>query len=328
MTGESVLFWLTLVVYLVCSVLYHAHLFANAPAAQRVAGALLPLGLVLHFAGIGVWCTTHSWSILRDPGMPFSLVAFMVALAQFGLNFLPKWSSLGSLTVPIAFLAIFWSGLNASAGTFSSPPATLMLRPHVTVVLLGFAAFTLAFCLAVLYLVQSRMLKTKQIKGFFSRLPPLESVSNASHWLAITGFSMLTLGIITGVMVAPARYGPGWLLDPRVAPSLITSMVAWVIYGAYLGVSLGLGWRGRKTTYFLIAGFVVVLIAMVASVPRKTANRPSARADAPPAATQTARWIIADIPAVQVLAARDNRWPSWRIGKRNNPSGRQQEHAL
>ena len=280
MNIDTALFWLTLLLYLVSSVCHHAHLFADAAAARRTAATLLPVGVLTHLAAIGAWCTTHPWSILRDPGMPFSLVAFVLALTQLGLNFRPRWFSFGSLTLPSAFLAQFYAGVNASAGTFPTNPGTAMLRPHVTVVLLAFVAFTLAFCLALLYLGQSRLLKTKQIKGLFSRLPPLESVATASHWLAVVGFSMLTLGIITGVMVAPVTYGPAWYIHPRVAPSLITSVVGWVIYAVYLALSLGLGWRGRKTTYFLIAGFGVVMLAWVVSMPKKVAPEGATRGSA------------------------------------------------
>ncbi len=261
MTPENVLLGVTLLCYFAGSVLYHAHLFTGSERAQRIATWLLPVGLTLHTAGIGVWCT-HYGRLLQDPGMPYSLIAYLLVLAQVGLNFLPRWAALGSLSMPLAFIAQFYANMRAAGTTVENLAGGPLMRPHVTAILLGFAAFALAFCLAITYLVQSRLLKTKQISGLFRRLPPLESVSNAAHWLATVGFSMLTLGIITGSMAAPERWGPNWYLDARI----VTSLVAWAIYAAYLGVSLFLGWRGRRTTYFLIAGFLVVLIAFVASL--------------------------------------------------------------
>ena len=95
------------------------------------------------------------------------------------------------------------------------------------------------------------------MKGIVRRLPPLESISISAHWLAAAGFSMLTLGIVTGVIWALRAWKPNWWLDPKV----VTSFIAWLIYATYLAFSSIRGWRGLKTTYFLIAGFVVVLIA-------------------------------------------------------------------
>lgn len=267
MNWEALLSGLTLLFYAVSSVQYHTHLFAGSERAARLARATALVGLVIHTAALGVWCTTHNWSILRDERMPFSVVAYCVVLVQVFINTRRGWPALGSLSVPLAFIAESYA---VTAGPSSVAAAgSSLLRPHVLALLLGFAAFALAFCLAVIYLLQSWLLKTKQIKGLFSRLPPLESVNTAAHRMAILGFTLLTLGIITGSLVAPNSWGPQWYLDPHT----VTGLVAWAIYAAYLGVSSLLGWRGRRTTYFLIAGFLVVLIAFVASVNRPKAGR-------------------------------------------------------
>jgi ABC-type uncharacterized transport system permease subunit len=259
---EVFLFGTTLLFYFLSSVAHHIHLFAGSERARRVAPLLLAAAVVVHTAALGVWCTTHEWSILRDPGMPFSIVAYFLAVVQLAGDFCRGWAALGSLSVPLAFVAQFYASAVTPGSMVQAPPGGGLLSPHVMAILLAFSAFTLAFCLAVIYLVQSRLLKTKQIKGFFKRLPPLESVSNAAHWLAVVGFSMLTLGVITGAIAAPHRWGAAWYLDPRT----LTSLVAWTIYAAYLTVSMLMGWRGRRTTYFLIAGFLVVLVAFVFSV--------------------------------------------------------------
>jgi ABC-type uncharacterized transport system permease subunit len=197
--------------------------------------------------------------------MPFSLVAYFIVAAQVAADLRQSWATLGSLTMPLAFFAQFYASLRSVGGAAASPSNPLF-SPHVMAVLLGFAAFSLAFCAAILYLVQARLLKTKQVRGVFRRLPPLESIAAAAHRLAIAGLSLLTLGMVTGAILAPQRWGAGWYLDPHT----VVSVIAWAIYAAYLGASSLLGWRGRRTTYFLIAGFVVVLAAFVAFVARPT----------------------------------------------------------
>lgn len=259
---EPALFDLTLLLYLIASLAYHAHVFTGSEPARRAALAAVALAVPVHTAAIGAWCLAHG-ALLRDPGMPFSLVAYFLALVQVGANYRRSWASIGALTMPLAFVAHFTARVQSPGGGIPDTGSPL-LRPHVLVLLLGFAAFALAFCLAVTYLVQSRLLKAKQVRGLVRRLPPLESVATAAHWMATLGFSMLTLGVVSGAIVAPQSWGPGWYLDPRT----VTSVVAWLIYAAYLGVSTLLGWRGRRTTYFLIAGFLVVLVAFVASVAR------------------------------------------------------------
>lgn len=275
MTLESALFALVLLLYFASSVSYHAHLFAGSERARRAVLWLVPVGVLVHTAAIGIWCTTHRGSsILRDPAMPVSLVAFFIALIQVGLNFIRGWAALGSLSMPFAFISQFYASLLTPGSAVQAPPGSRLLSPHVMALLLGFAAFTLAFCLAVFYLVQSRLLKNKQVRVFGGRLPALDSIATGAHWLAAIGFSMLTLGIITGALAAPEIWGERWYLDSRT----LTSLVAWAIYAAYLAVSMFMGWRGRRTTYFLIAGFLIILIAFIASVRRPHSPVPTSAA--------------------------------------------------
>jgi ABC-type uncharacterized transport system permease subunit len=263
---ENVLFALTLFFYFAGSIAHHVHLFTGSERARPAATLLVALGVVAHTAAFGIWCTTRDWSILRDPGMPVSMVAYFIALAQRVVDFRKGWASLGSLTLPLAFVAQFYAAWRTPGSAVQAPPTgSALLSPHVMALLFGFAAFTLAFCLAVLYLAQSRLLKTKKVRGrLFHRLPPLESVGSAAHWLAVVGFSMLTLGMITGAIAAPQQWGPGWYLDVRT----LTSLVAWAVYASYLAASTFMGWRGRRTSWFLIAGFLVVLVAFAASISR------------------------------------------------------------
>jgi ABC-type transport system involved in cytochrome c biogenesis permease subunit len=88
---------------------------------------------------------------------------------------------------------------------------------------------------------------------------------------------LLTLGIVTGVVAAPERWGGRWYLDTRT----VSTLVAWAVYAAYLGLNLGLGWRGRRTTWFLIAGFVAVSVAFAASIGRPKGTQPGGVSYAP-----------------------------------------------
>jgi ABC-type uncharacterized transport system permease subunit len=256
------LFSTALFLYLVSSIGHHLHLFSGSERARQAAWIAAGAALAAHLTAIGVFCSLREGSVLTG-AMPYSLVAFFVALGQFAANFRPGWSTLGSLTMPLAFLAQF-VGQAGSAGP--SAPASTWLRPHVTVLLLGFAALALGFGLAVLYLAGTRLLKAKQIEGLFRRLPPLESVQAGAHWLTVVGFTLLTLGMITGVIAAQAVWGPRWYLDPHVLPSFGTTLLAWLVYAGYLGVRMLLGWQGRRTTYFLLAGFVFLVVAFLVSV--------------------------------------------------------------
>jgi cytochrome c-type biogenesis protein CcsB len=246
------------VVYFVAAALHHAHLFTGSLGTQRMARGATVTAVVLH----GLALLDHAVELNRFPfanvAETISFMAWCVGLLQLLLEVRYTWVAIGSISMPIAFLALFASNLMPDSGLPADPILrSRWLSPHILAVSLGFASFALAFCLAVIYQVESHLLKRKQLRGIFQQLPPLETLGTAAHWLAAAGFSMLTLGLLSGVIGAQHNWKPGWMLEPKV----LTSFIAWLIYAAYLITSGIGGWRGRRTTYFLIAGFIAVLIA-------------------------------------------------------------------
>jgi ABC-type uncharacterized transport system permease subunit len=247
-----------LALYFTAAVLYHAHLFTGSAPTRRAATAATFVGVLTH----SMVLTEAAWTGRRTPfGSPsdsLSFLAWGIAVAQLVMEARSGWAAIGSLAMPIAFIAVFCSTLFGGQEAFS--PAILqsrLMEPHVAATLLGFVGFALAFCCSLLYLLQSQLLKRKHLGGLFRRLPPLEAIRVSAHWLAAAGFSMLTLGLVTGTIWAMRAWESGWYLDPKV----VTSFFAWLVYAAYLYASGVTGWRGRRTSYFLIGGFIAVLIA-------------------------------------------------------------------
>ena len=258
MRPDTVLFIGAAAAYFAAAVFHHAHLFTGSHATRRLARLTLFAAVVMHGLGLLVNAAEFHRCPFVNAGQTVSFMAWCLGLMQLAIELRYDWLAVGSLSMPIAFLAVVTSNLLPRSGA----PADLFLRshwlsPHVFAVSLGFASFALAFCLAVVYQAESHLLKRKQLRGMFQRLPPLESISTAAHWLAAAGFSMLTLGLLAGVIGAERHWEAGWVLEPKV----LTSFIAWLIYAAYLVMSGIGGWRGRRTTYFLIAGFIAVLIA-------------------------------------------------------------------
>jgi len=263
MTLAGFLFGGVLVCYLVASVAYHAHLFAGSALARRVAPVALLMGLLLHALALaGRWVDPQA-SPMPPAVRVVSTVAWLLALTQLLLDCWGGWASVGALSVPLAFIAVLYANVAPHAPVTRDPVLkSALMRVHLTGVIVGFAGFALAFCLAVVYLAQSALLKRKQLKGALKRLPPLESSARAAHWLAAIGFWTLTIGIITGSVVAMKVSSSAWYLSPP----FVTSAIAWLIYAVYIAASSLGGWRGRKTTYFLIGGFAALLVAALINV--------------------------------------------------------------
>lgn len=248
------------VAYLASSVLYGANLFTKSRCPAVLATVLAGAGIIPH--------TLSLFAMVGQTGRaPYSTVfgatvftAWVVVLMQIGLTCWRQVDAAGAFSVPIALILLLYA--------LVLPPEMWELLPdlrrqslaaHISVTLLAYGAFTVAFGLAVLYLMENRLLKAKQLEGILRRLPPLVSAEELAARFATFGQAMLTLGLAIGSVWAMQDWQGGLWQDPKVVPSLVT----WAVYTAYLGLRWVGGWRGRAGAYLLVVGFVSVLFTFV-----------------------------------------------------------------
>jgi len=136
---------------------------------------------------------------------------------------------------------------------------SVWLVAHVTMIFIGEAAFALACGVGALYLIQEDAIKTKRRRFFFKRLPSLDLLDSTGYACIAVGFTLLTVGLITGVVYARAVWGRFWSWDPKE----VWSAVAWLFYAVLLHQRLTVGWRGRRSALMAIAGFGVLLFTFL-----------------------------------------------------------------
>ena len=164
----------------------------------------------------------------------------------------PRFRLLGLVVMPLAVLLLAVSyaagGVEASG---ESRYSTLFLVLHVGLVLAGFAGFTLAAALAALYLWQERELKHRSATVLRFRAPSLVTLESLVARTVAFALPVLTLGMAAGF----ARIRHGSELDPLIVLTVLT----WAVYGAFLVLRFGAGWRGRRAAYMTLAGFALVV---------------------------------------------------------------------
>jgi ABC-type uncharacterized transport system permease subunit len=134
------------------------------------------------------------------------------------------------------------------------------LALHVGLVLAAFAGFTLAAALAALYLWQERRLKRHEPGVLRQRAPSLAALDRLTGRTIVVAVPALTAGLAIGVVRAESE---GAALDATMAVALGT----WALYGAFVVLRFGLGWRGRRTAQLAIAGFALVLVLRLVITP-------------------------------------------------------------
>nr|YP_008082458.1 cytochrome c heme attachment protein [Taiwania flousiana]AGL11304.1 cytochrome c heme attachment protein [Taiwania flousiana]AVR43494.1 cytochrome c heme attachment protein [Taiwania cryptomerioides] len=70
------------------------------------------------------------------------------------------------------------------------------------------------------------------------------------------GFSLLTIGILSGAVWANEAWGAYWSWDPKETWALIT----WIIFAIYLHTRIHRGWKGDKPAIVASLGFILVWI--------------------------------------------------------------------
>jgi cytochrome c-type biogenesis protein CcsB len=176
----------------------------------------------------------------------FLIMEFRVRIAALGSFMLPL---VLVLMVPVLLLPSEIKELNPLLKSG-------WLGVHTTFAVLGDAAFAFACIVSIMYLVQERQLKAKNLGAIFHRLPSLDVMDTLGYKALTLGWPLFTLGMITGSIWANSAWGTYWSWDPKETWSLIT----WVIYLALLHLRT-IGWRGRKMAVLSIVGFAFVLVS-------------------------------------------------------------------
>lgn len=129
----------------------------------------------------------------------------------------------------------------------------------------GAVAFAVAFATGVMYLIVQRRLRAK-VPERGPSFGSLERLEHLTYVAVSTGFALLTIGAITGLIrLASSGYSAGGshrqlFFDAKV----LLSIGVWVIYALVLHAPLNPSFRGRRTAMLSVLGFVLMIGTIVA----------------------------------------------------------------
>jgi len=130
---------------------------------------------------------------------------------------------------------------------------------HILSAFFAYASFTLSFVAAVLYLIQSRLIKSKQLGNFYHKLPPLNELEKFISYSIIWGLFLLGAGIVSGVLWAATSMKTFSLLEPKTISSLVTWLAYGVIYCLYHFSII----RGKRSAKIVSLTFALVLFTFL-----------------------------------------------------------------
>ncbi len=248
--------------YILSTAGYIAYLFFQKERLQKIGYVLLFAGFLIHSISIGYGFLQSGHLPVQNLHQTLSIAGWAIAGMFLFLKYRFNLKVLGIYAAPLVAIVMIISMRLPAEGTVVQAKtlfSNIWLVSHVVIILVGEASFALACGAGLLYILQERAIKTKHHGFFFKRLPALELLDNTGYACIVVGFSLLTLGLITGFVYAKSIWGSFWSWDPKE----VWSGIAWLIYAALLHGRLALGWRGRKTAIMSIIGFGILLFTFL-----------------------------------------------------------------
>jgi cytochrome c-type biogenesis protein CcsB len=86
-------------------------------------------------------------------------------------------------------------------------------------------------------------------------LPPLEKLDSLIYKTVGAAFAGLAILLVTGAVWANESWGKYWSWDSKE----VGALVAWLAYAGYLHTRVAHGWSGRRSAYFALIGFLLVI---------------------------------------------------------------------
>ncbi len=261
----AVCFMVTMVLYFAATVSFLAYLLRRSEALSNVSLTITAAGFLSHTIGLVIRIVEVSTSAPPSFSDALSFFSWMIILVFVVVEFRHRIYVLGSFMVPLALVSLVSSAaLPETVPTLQPVFKTLWF--HVTLSMLGTVGFTVAFVAGVMYLIQDRLLKSKQFNVLYSKLPALDFLDHLNQQSIVLGFPLLTLGIVTGAISAEFARGSyvSWNSEQ------IGALVTWVFYFVVLLGRLTVGWRAKRAAYLTVIGFACVILTLVGVVLKET----------------------------------------------------------
>lgn len=267
MPPDEILVAVALCAYALGALALLTYFFSRAQWLRDVGIPLAILGCVAQFAQLGVrFELTHVWPLLNLYGSLSLFSAMSVAiyiLFAFRYNL---WFA-GGFVLALAAISLAY-GVTWYEGTMPPVPSlqSYWAKIHVPIVVSSYAAFLVSFVFSCIYLLkyytQRRVMRVHgersepgPVGRWLAALPSLPQLDVIVYRAVAIGLPLISVGIITGAMWAKEAWGAYWQWDPKETAALFS----WIIYLAYMHLHTRHAWRGLRTSWVSVVGFLSII---------------------------------------------------------------------
>ncbi len=189
---------------------------------------------------------------LFEAGM---FIGWTLSLASLFALFVPKLRFLTAFLSPLLFLL----GAVSLAPAFDQPPATPLpewISLHATFSFLAYGAWGIAAASSLMYLIQQRDLKLKNIRALTSTLPPVQKIKQTALYMVLTGVLFLSIGLWYGIR-GHHEFTGSWIGNDL---KILWALTLWGYFLALWLLSRLSSLRDRALAWCIIYGFLFTLL--------------------------------------------------------------------
>ncbi|MET3769406.1 cytochrome c-type biogenesis protein CcsB [Marisediminicola sp. UYEF4] len=227
-------------------------------AFERIGFAVTVLGWLVHVGAVALRGFAQGyvpWSNMFE----FSLTATAIIVGVFiAVQLWQNLRFLGAYITGFAIIALGLATVNFYVEVKPIPPAlqSAWLVVHVFVAVLGTSFFALGAGLSLMQLLQNRRDAAK-IRGmkFLQTLPTADVLENLAYRVIVVGFVFWTFTLMAGAIWAERSWGRYWGWDTKE----VWTFIIWTIFAGYIHARATRGWRGSRSAWLAIIGFIAVL---------------------------------------------------------------------
>ncbi|HID24569.1 MAG TPA: hypothetical protein EYP14_19520, partial [Planctomycetaceae bacterium] len=261
-------FFASYVVALVCEC---TRLLGRATFGRVLAAASAAAGFVAHTSYLWYRAATSELPPLLSSTQDWFLVLAWIAILVY-LFFLAvdRRTAIGLFLLPLVVALI-------GAAYFVSTDTNVLIRGeetrrtamhnwallHASLTVFGIAGVLLGIVLSLMYLVQHRRLKRKQVLGTGLALPSLATLARWNRWAVIVSVPLLTLGLCSGVLLGLGTRKtetPVTFVDPFVIGVGLT----WaVMFAFFLWLLRRQAPTSRRVAWLTVWAFGSMLVTMI-----------------------------------------------------------------
>jgi len=264
----------------------------QSPWRWRLTLALTVLGWCVQTVYLANLSMVGSWHLPINSAFE-SVMALSWVVALVGVYLMVQWPrriAVGVFVLPLVLgliCAAEWFVPQTPDWVAGGGMVAFWGTVHGLFLLFGAVCASLAVVSGLMYLAQSRRLKSKSPGDFGFALPSLERSERFNRGAIVGSFALLTVGLLIGALLGVATRNPD--ASPAQAihwndPKVLSALGMWLVFAVLLHARFRPSMRGRVVTILTIVAFAFLVFTWVGveALRLPTAHGGSSGAGGPP----------------------------------------------